>query len=154
MSIFNDISATGMAKMFSLTQQAGRAIGFRFMGSVLDTALSLAIGIILARILSPKEFGLFGITASIVYIAEILGSCGLLRALVQRKHLTREHEAAAAFFQLGSAGFISALLFLGAPAAERWFGMPGLALIMRLQAGALLVHAIRLLPESRLKIGR
>jgi O-antigen/teichoic acid export membrane protein len=68
-----------MAKIFSLTQQTGRAIGFRFMGSVLNTAFSLAIGIILARILSPKEFGLFGIAASISYIVEILGSCGLLR---------------------------------------------------------------------------
>jgi O-antigen/teichoic acid export membrane protein len=139
-----------MARMFSLTQQTGRAIGFRFMGSVLNTAFSLAIGIILARILSPKEFGLFGIAASISYIAEILGSCGLLRALVQRKNLTPEHETAAALFQLGSAGLMSSLLFFGAPAAERWFGMPGLAYIAKLQAGALLLHAIKLIPESRL----
>ena len=136
--------------MLSLTQRTGRAIGFRFIGSVLDVALTVAIGISLARILPPKEFGLFGIAAAIAHIAQMLGSCGMLRTLVQRKHLTPEYEATAVIFQFGGAGLMSSLLFLAAPVVARWFGMPGLALILKLQAGVLLLNAAMLLPESRL----
>jgi O-antigen/teichoic acid export membrane protein len=137
-------------RTLSLTQRAGRAIGFRVIGSALDVTLSLALGITLARILPPKEFGLFGITASIIAIAEILGSCGMLRALVQRKDFMPEHRAAAAIFQFSSAVVIGWLLYLGAPVTEDLFGMPGLAMVMRLQAGVLLIHSVALLPESEL----
>jgi teichuronic acid exporter len=137
-------------KTLTLTQRAGRAIGFRFIGNALDVTLSVGLGIFLARILPPEEFGLFGITVAIVSVAEILGSCGMLQALVQRKNLMLEHQAAGAIFQFSSAIVIGGLLYLGAPVTEAIFSMVGLATVMRLQAGVLVVHAAGLLPESQL----
>ena len=139
-----------MESTLTLTQRAGRAIGFRFIGSALEVTLSLGLGIFLARILPPEEFGLFGITVAIISIAELLGSFGMLRALVQRKNLTPEHQAAGVIFQCGSAIVIGGLLYVGAPAMEALFGMPGLAMVIRLQAGVLVVHSAGLLPETRL----
>lgn len=139
-----------MGKLLTLTERTARAVGFRITGSVLDVALSVGLGIILARILPPEEFGLFAITVSIVAIGEVLGSCGMLGALVQRKDLTPGHEAAAAIFQFSSAVLLSGLLFFGAAVATRLFGMPGLEIIMRVESAVLLINAMGLLPESRL----
>lgn len=138
-----------MAKI-SLTERTARALSFRLFGSVLDVGLSVALGIVLARILPPEEFGLFGVAVSIIAIAEMLGSCGMLRALVQRKDLAPEHESAAAIFQFSGALLLSALLFFSAPIMTTWFRMPGLAMILQLQPVILLIHAIALLPEARL----
>ena len=134
----------------NLTHRTGRALSFRLVGSALDVGLSVVLGIVLARILPPEEFGLFGVAVSIVAMAEMLGSCGMLRALVQRKHLLPEHESAAVIFQFGAALLLSALLFAFAPVLSAWFIMPGLAIILRLQPVILLIHAVALLPEARL----
>jgi teichuronic acid exporter len=139
-----------MAEPLNLTQRTARAIGFRFLGSILDTSLSVTLAIVLARILSPREFGLFSLTLSINAIAEVVGSCGMLRALIQRKNLTPEHEAAATIYKFTSVLIISILIYFAAPSTENIFGLVGLATIMRLQIGALLLHSIALLPESRL----
>jgi O-antigen/teichoic acid export membrane protein len=139
-----------MAKLLTLTEQCSRGMGFRVVGNLLDTIISLFVGIIVARLLAPEEYGLFSIAFSIIILAEKFGSFGMLQALVQRQKLAPEHEAAAAIFQFSSAILISALLFFGAPLIDSLFRMPGLTNILRLQAGFLLVYALALLPESRL----
>lgn len=134
----------------TLTQRTARALSFRLIGSALDVSLSVALGIVLARILPPEEFGLFGVAVSIVAIAEMLGSCGMLRALVQRKDLSPEHESAALIFQFSAALLLSAMLFFSALFLTTWFRMPGLAIILQIQPVVLLFHAVALLPEARL----
>ncbi len=134
----------------TLTERTARALSYRLLGSVLDVGLSLALGIVLARILPPEEFGLFGVAVSIVAIAELLGNCGMLRALVQRKDLTPEHESAAVIFQFSAALLLSLVLFFSASILSAWFNMPGLAIILQLQPVILLIHATALLPEARL----
>src|SRR5918992_2724176 len=124
-----------MAKLLTLTEQCSRGMGFRVIGNLLDTIISLFVGIIVARLLAPEEYGLFSIAFSIIILAEKFGSFGMLQALVQRQKLMPEHEAAAAIFQFSSALLISALLFFGAPLIESLFRMPGLTNILRLQAG-------------------
>jgi len=139
-----------LGRIASLTERTTRALSFRFVGSLVDVGLSVTLSVILARLLPPEEFGLFGITVSIIAIAEMLGSCGMLRALVQRKILEPEHESTAVIFQCSSAAVMSGLLFSGAPVTARLFEMSGLEVILRLQSAVLLVHAVTLLPESRL----
>jgi O-antigen/teichoic acid export membrane protein len=139
-----------MVRVITLTERTAWALSFRLFGSVLDVGLSVALGVVLARILSPAEFGLFGVAFSIVAIAEMLSSCGMLRALVQRKDLAPEHESAAAIFQLSGAFLLSTVLFFSAPIASTWFKMPGLAVILRLLPVLLIIEALTLLPEARL----
>ena len=139
-----------MKAYVTLTQRTARALSFRLVGSALDVGLSIALGVVLARILPPEEFGLFGVALSIVSIAEVFGSCGMLRALVQRKDLLPEHQSAALIFQLGGAFLLSLAFFFLAPVMGAWFRMPGLSLILQLQPLMLLLHAGSLLPEARL----
>jgi PST family polysaccharide transporter len=134
----------------TLTERTGRALGFRLFGSILDVGLSIGLGIVLARLLPPQEFGLFGVAFSIVAMAEMLGSCGMLRALVQRKDLAPEHESAAAIFQFGGALLLGAILLFSAPVLAQWFRMPGLTIILSLQPVILIIDAVALLPEARL----
>jgi O-antigen/teichoic acid export membrane protein len=134
----------------TLTEQTSRALAFRLSGSVLDVGVSIGLGIVLARILPPEEFGLFAVAMTIVAMAEMLSSCGMLPALVQRQELVREHESAAAIFQIGGAFILSAGLFYSASSIADWFGMPALAIILRLQPAILVIDAFAVVPEARL----
>ena len=47
--------------------------------------LTFAGGVILARVLDPADFGLFGITTFLVGLLALFGDCGLAPSLIQRK---------------------------------------------------------------------
>jgi O-antigen/teichoic acid export membrane protein len=135
---------------FSLTQRTGRAAGFRLVGNLASVILGLGLGVILARLLSPQEFGVYGIGLGIIALAEIFGSCGMLQALVQRKALTREDESTAAILQMGGALMLGGGLVVAGPTVEMFFGMPGLGRLVQLQSAVLVINALGLIPNGRL----
>ena len=108
------------------------------------------MGVILARLLSPREFGLFGVGLGIAALAEIFGSFGMLQALVQKKASTREDESTAAILQTGGAVLLAGGLVASAATIEVLFDMPGLAPLVQLQSIVLVIHALGLIPNSRL----
>ena len=77
----------------TLTERTGRAVGFRIGGNIALVFLGLGLGVILARILPPHEFGVFTVGLGIVTVADIISSAGMFQALVQRKDLRPEDEA-------------------------------------------------------------
>jgi PST family polysaccharide transporter len=134
----------------SLTTRTARALGFRMAGHVAVTILTIAFGVVLARLLPPAEFGLYAIAAATVEIALLLGGSGMLEALIQRRDLSPGHQAAAVAIQMGAACLLGVVLVGGAAYAEDTLAMPGLAPLMRMQALLLPVTALALLPSSRL----
>ena len=108
------------------------------------------MGVILARLLSPREFGLFGVGLGIAALAEIFGSFGMLQALVQKKTSTGEDESTAAILQTGGALLLAGGLVASSTTIEVLFDMPGLAPLVQLQSIVLVIHALGLIPNSRL----
>ena len=134
----------------SLTHRAGRAVGFRLSSSLVNVLFGLGVGVILARLLSPEEFGMFAVAIGIVSLVEIVSSGGMLEALVQRKTVIPEDEFTATVLQLAWALILGAGLVLAGPVIEKFFGFTGLCALIQLQAVALLTTALSLIPTSRL----
>jgi len=51
----------------------------------------LWIGVLLARMLAPADFGVAALATTICALARTIGDVGLGAAVVQRKHLTARH---------------------------------------------------------------
>jgi O-antigen/teichoic acid export membrane protein len=134
-----------------LTQKAGRAVGFRLGGNMASALMGMGLGVILARILPPREFGVYGVGLGIVIIADILSSGGMFQALLQRKELSPEDEGTGFALQLGAALFVGSILIVSGPYAEGFFKMPGLGLLIQFQSVALLLRTFSLLPATRLQ---
>jgi len=68
-------------------------IGLRWQmsSSVIVQVMSFVLGIALARILTPAEFGLFGMAEVIMNFIFMFWNFGLHHALVQRKEINNEH---------------------------------------------------------------
>lgn len=63
--------------------------GFTFLGIALRTLLTIGSMSILARLLSPSDFGYIAMATVITELAGLLGSFGLANILIQRKVVTR-----------------------------------------------------------------
>lgn len=96
--------------------------------------------IILARILSPNDFGLFGIALLAMSALETFSQTGFQQALVQKKGDVTPYLDTAWTVQIVRGLFLAFLLFIIAPYAAAFFGEPravpllkvlGLALIFQ-----------------------
>ena len=80
-------------------------------------ALTFVIGVILARLLSPREFGLVAMITVITSFAAIFAELGFSAALVQKPEVDQEHLSSVFWLNLG-AGLVLTLAFSGGRASR------------------------------------
>ena len=78
-------------------ERAGRSLWFVSGGQVLVALLGFASGVVLARRLSPGDFGLFAIATFVVVFVGMIADLGLHAALIQRQTELTTHDLRAAF---------------------------------------------------------
>ena len=98
------------------------------------TAISLVSSMILARLLSPEQIGVFSVTASLVMVAHALREFGVGSYLVQEHELTPERTQSAFGVALLIAWLIAIVIYNGRTAAADFYGEPGVAEILQILA--------------------
>ena len=82
------------------------SVNWNFVNITTQTILNFIVGVILARILLPRDFGLFGLTIILLGILNLLFTTSISRFIVQRKNLDEE--------DIGTSLWISLFLSLAA----------------------------------------
>jgi O-antigen/teichoic acid export membrane protein len=104
----------------TLTDRTTRAARWRFTGSAIAAVSQLAVGAVLARLLTPADFGLVALAFVVLGFARPLADLGIGGAVVQRAGLSDRHVRTAFTFSvllgLAIAGGMAALAPLGAAA--------------------------------------
>jgi len=114
-----------------LYQRTIRSGVWVFSLRMLEQVLGVIRLIILARILSPNNFGLMGIALLAMSALETFSQTGFAQALIQKKEKTEEYLDAAWTFMLIRNIALFAILFLGAPYIAYFFEAPEAPLLMR-----------------------
>ncbi len=94
--------------------------------------LQFVVAVILARLLSPAEYGQVGIIMIFIIIANVIVQNGFSVALVQKKDSDETDFSSVFYFSLAAAAVMYALLYLAAPAIGRFYGNPLLGRIVRI----------------------
>ena len=105
--------------MSSLRQKGIEAFIWDFFGKILIYGSSFIVTIVLARLLTPSDFGIIAVLMAIIGIASVLFDIGLVGALIQRKRVLDIHYSSVFYFNI-SVGLILTLLmfFLASNIAE------------------------------------
>lgn len=113
-----------------LKQKAFKGVFWSFCERFGSLLILFTTNIVLARILSPNEFGLIGILMAFVFFFNILIDGGLGNALVQRKNLTNDDCSTIFFTNIGVAVVCYIALFFGAGPIISFFNQPEYAVIL------------------------
>ena len=108
-------------------------------------------GIILARLLTPFDYGCIGMLAIFMALAEQFIDGGFGSALIQKKHPTQADYSTIFFWNIGMAGLLYAILFFCAPAVSRFYDIPVLRDVLRVQGIVLFIYALNLVQRNQLK---
>ena len=82
---------------------------------ILVKGSAFIIGIILARLLSPSDYGLIGMLSIFISLSTIFIESGFAKALIQKQNRTEIDFSTTFLFNLGSAIIIYWLFYLIAP---------------------------------------
>src|SRR4051812_6448169 len=100
--------------------------------SVAGAASQLTIGVVLARLLAPADFGVVALALVVTGLARPLSDLGVGSALVQRVDLTDRHVRCAFTISLLAGAALAIVLTLMAPFSAVLAGEPATAPILRL----------------------
>ena len=115
----------------SVTQKAVGAIKWLALMEVVPRTISLIVFLVLARLLTPEDFGVMSAIAGILSFSQLIGDAGLGKALVQVKE-TPENAADVVFWTSLILGImIYTVLFLTAPRLATFFRSPASIPVLR-----------------------
>ena len=108
-------------------------------------------GIILARLLTPYDYGCIGMLSIFMVLAEAFIEGGFGSALIQKEQPTQTDYSTIFFWNLGMAAFMYAILFISAPAISRFYNIPLLCDVLRLQGIVLFIYAFNIVQRNQLR---
>jgi O-antigen/teichoic acid export membrane protein len=112
---------------------------------------SLAVLLVLGRLLVPQDFGLVALASSFVALVTIFVDQGFSKALVQRRELAPQHIDTAFWTSLGLALALTLVTLLLAGWLEALMHAPGLARALRWLSLGILLHAASSIPGALLE---
>ena len=107
-------------------------------------------GIVLARLLSPEDYGLMGMLSIFMLIAGTFIDGGFGFAIIQKKRPTQEDYSTVFFWNLGLAIVLYLILFVCAPAIASFYHVPLLSKVLRVSGIVLIINALRAIHENML----
>ncbi len=107
-----------------------RHIAITFVSKYVEMGLGLVASIVLARLLTPEDFGIYSIAASIVLIGYLFRNFGVGQMIVQADELTDDLLRAAFAVTLTISWGIGLLLVLIAPWVGGFYANPGVTQVL------------------------
>lgn len=112
--------------------------------------ISFLANMVLARLLTPDDFGCIGIILVFVSIADVLVDGGLGASLIHKRSITQEdvNTVFTSNFVISLSIFIT--LFLCAPYIASYFEIPSLSLYIRIESIAIIFRALYVVQSAML----
>ena len=120
-------------------------------GGAAQGAVTIGVVAVLARLLTPTDFGAVAAALLVINFAMILSQAFVRPALVQHPRLGREHEEASLVISLATGVALFALLWGLAPLVAGVMDVPGLTAILRALAVVLPIQSLGSVSEGLLR---
>lgn len=135
----------------NLKQKAASGMVWTALQKYSTMFIQFISGIILARLLTPYDYGCIGMLSIFMALAEIFIDGGFGSALIQKKQPTQEDYSTIFWWNLGMALLMYAILFVSAPAIARFYNIPLLRDVLRVQGLVLFIYAFNIVQRNQLK---
>lgn len=134
----------------SLKQKTITGLLWSFIDNFAKLGLTFIVGIILARLLTPREFGLIGMITIFFALSQSLVDSGFTQALIRKKECTQADYSTVFYFNLLMSIVLYLVLFLSAAGIGRFFDEPQLELIVQVVSLGIIVNAFSVVQTARL----
>ena len=117
--------------MDTLKEKTAKGLFWGAVNNGSTQVFALVIGIFLARLLSPNDYGLVGMLTIFTILAGNLQSCGFTQALVNIRRPTDNDYNSVFWFNVMAGVILYTVLFFCAPLIAAYYRQPSLVLLSR-----------------------
>lgn len=134
----------------SLKDKTVHGVGWSAIDNVAQFAVSFVVSIVLARLLSPEDYGLIGIIAIFTAVCTALINGGFVSALIRKQDVTDDDYNTAFIVNIGMSLLLYAVIFFCAPLIADFFGRTELVSLTRASSLGMIIGALSLVQQTRL----
>ena len=134
----------------SLKNKTVRGVGWSAADAFLGHGVTFLVGLLLARLLSPDEYGLIGIVTIFTTILAGFVDCGFANSLIRKPEVSEEDYNTMFIINMVLSVTLGALLYLSAPAIARFFEREQLVVLVRAMCAMLVFQALAIVQNTNL----
>lgn len=137
-----------MSENSSLKSKSVKGASWSFIDSMATQGITFLVGIILARLLSPGEYGLIGIITIFISIFNSIVDSGFSNALIRKTDADDKDYNTCFYTNLAFSIVLFAVLFFSAPFISSFFNEPQLIPLLRVMAIIIIINAFAIIQRT------
>lgn len=134
--------------MSSLKNKAINGIKWSFINNLAHSGITFLVGIVLARLLTPAEFGTLGLIMVFIAVFNIIIDGGFVTALIRKPDASDEDYNTVFFCNIGVSLFFMLLLCLCSQTIADFFNEPILRFVTPVMSLLLLIYAFAIIQQT------
>ena len=115
-------------------------------------AIQFILGIILARILSPEDYGIMAILFVFIVLSRVFIDSGFTKALIQKIDRDDNDKSTVLFFNIGISLLCYSIIYATAPYIALFYEIESLTNLLRVIAISLIINGLYTVPNTLLTI--
>ena len=120
-------------------------------GQLLRTAIQMGSVVVLARLLTPGDYGLVGMVTVVIGFAKMFKDAGLSTATVQKHHVSREQISTLFWVNLGVSVALGATVLCVSPLVALFYARPELTAMTAVLSASFLIDGVSIQHEALLR---
>ena len=135
----------------SLTARTLSGFNWRFLTVGVQSLLTFVVGIVLARLIPPEDFGLLGMVIIFTGLADLFSTLGMGPAIIQRRPLSKIHIQVALTLSTILGLIITLALWILADTIALFFGDPRVSPVLRVISLSFMLKGLSTTSRSLLR---
>ena len=133
----------------SLRNKTVKGVGWSALENITRIGITFIVTIILARLLSPEEYGLIGILTIFIAIFNSIVDSGFTNALIRKQDVTDADYSTVFYTNLVLSVVLAAILFSCANSIAVFFTRPELAQLTKVLSSAVIINPFAIVQRAR-----
>lgn len=134
----------------SLKERTISGLFWSAIDSFANQSVQFIIGVILARLITPREFGLIGMITIFIAISQTFINSGFSTALIRKKDCTQTDYSTVFYYNLAMGLLFYIILFISAGTISNFFNEPELRWLIRVLGLDLIIRSVTLIQGTTL----
>ena len=134
----------------SLKDKTVKGVAWSGIDNVVQIGVSFVVSIILARLLSPDDYGLLGIIAIFTAVCQRLIIGGFFSALIRKKDATEDDYNTVFIVNLIMSLLLYGIIFVCSPLIAEFFHREELIALTRVSSIGMIIGALAIVQQARL----
>lgn len=138
--------------MSNIKQDSLRGVKWSAIERFSVQGIQFLLGLIMARLLSPTDYGIVGMLAIFIAVGQSFVDCGFSNALIRKKDCTEKDFSTVFFFNIAVGGVAYGAMFAIAPLVASFFQEPVLKDVLRVLAINLFLNSLAVVQRAKMTI--